>query len=401
MANLSTNYVGLKLKNPLLAASATETKDAKTMKKCIDAGFGGVVVKSLYGTSIAVARKWHRPRFQLLNWHPKSTDPLKAPDGFILYSVEQGSQFNYNEWRDDVNRAKDIIADKGVVIGSIMAGSMSDWPEMCEVVRKTNMDALEIDLSCPHMKETHKDSGVELGADPEHAAEITKMVIENVNVPVIAKLTPQTANLVLVAKRIKEAGAAAITCHNRMMALDIDIETASPTVWPSYGGWGGPWMMPYNLAWLTKLYSDVKIPISSTSGVWKWQDIIAAIMAGATTVQSCTAILVKGFDVVKEWLDNINIWMDKKGYKSLDEIRGTVMKNLISGAQLKRGQPGVHAVVDEGKCTGCLWCEKICLYEAITVEDAVAEVNEDKCDGCGMCSQVCPSKAISMSKPSK
>ncbi len=401
MANLSTNYVGLKLKNPLLAASATETKDAKTMKKCIEAGFGGVVVKSLYGTSIAVARKWHRPRFQLLNWHPKSTDPLKAPDGFILYSVEQGSQFNYDEWRDDVNRAKDIIGDQGVVIGSIMAGSMSDWPEMCEVVRNTNMDALEIDLSCPHMKETHKDSGVELGADPKHAAEITKLVIENVNVPVIAKLTPQTANLVLVAKRIEKAGAAAITCHNRMMALDIDIETASPTVWPSYGGWGGPWMMPYNLAWLTKLYADVKIPISSTSGVWKWQDIIAAIMAGATTVQSCTAILVKGFDVVKEWLDNINAWMDKKGYKSLDEIRGAVMKNLISGAQLKRGQPGVHAVVDEGKCTGCLWCEKTCLYEAITVEDAVAEVNEDKCDGCGMCSQVCLSKAISMSKPSK
>lgn len=401
MANLSTNYVGLKLKNPLLAASATETKDAKTMKKCIDAGFGGVVVKSLYGTSIAVARKWHRPRFQLLNWHPKSTDPLKAPDGFILYSVEQGSQFNYDEWRDDVNRAKDIIGDKGVVIGSIMAGSMSDWPEMCEVVRKTNMDALEIDLSCPHMKETHKDSGVELGADPKHAAEITKLVIENVNVPVIAKLTPQTANLVLVAKRIEKAGAAAITCHNRMMALDIDIETASPTVWPSYGGWGGPWMMPYNLAWLTKLYADVKIPISSTSGVWKWQDIIAAIMAGATTVQSCTAILVKGFDVVKEWLDNINAWMDKKGYKSLDEIRGAVMKNLISGAQLKRGQPGVHAVVDEGKCTGCLWCEKICLYEAITIEDAVAEVNENKCDGCGMCNQICLTKAISMSKPSK
>lgn len=401
MANLSTNYVGLKLKNPLLAASATETKDAKTMKKCIEAGFGGVVVKSLYGTSIAVARKWHRPRFQLLNWHPKSTDPLKAPDGFILYSVEQGSQFNYDEWRDDVNRAKDIIGDQGVVIGSIMAGSMSDWPEMCEVVRKTNMDALEIDLSCPHMKETHKDSGVELGADPKHAAEITKLVIENVNVPVIAKLTPQTANLVLVAKRIEKAGAAAITCHNRMMALDIDIETASPTVWPSYGGWGGPWMMPYNLAWLTKLYADVKIPISSTSGVWKWQDIIAAIMAGATTVQSCTAILVKGFDVVKEWLDNINAWMDKKGYKSLDEIRGAVMKNLISGAQLRRGQPGVHAVVDEGKCTGCLWCEKICLYEAITIEDAVAEVNEDKCDGCGMCSQVCLTKAISMSKPSK
>jgi dihydropyrimidine dehydrogenase (NAD+) subunit PreA len=391
----------LKLKNPLLAASATETKDAKTMKKCIEAGFGGVVVKSLYGTSIAVARKWHRPRFQLLNWHPKSTDPLKAPDGFILYSVEQGSQFNYDEWRDDVNRAKDIIGDQGVVIGSIMAGSMSDWPEMCEVVRNTNMDALEIDLSCPHMKETHKDSGVELGADPEHAAEITKLVIENVNVPVIAKLTPQTANLVLVAKRIEKAGAAAITCHNRMMALDIDIETASPTVWPSYGGWGGPWMMPYNLAWLTKLYADVKIPISSTSGVWKWQDIIAAIMAGATTVQSCTAILVKGFDVVKEWLDNINAWMDKKGYKSLDEIRGAVMKNLISGAQLKRGQPGVHAVVEEGKCTGCLWCEKICLYEAITIEEAIAEVNEDKCDGCGMCSQVCLSKAISMSKPSK
>lgn len=400
MADLSTEYVGLKLKNPLLAASATETKDAKTMKKCIDAGFGGVVVKSLYGTSIAVSRKWHRPRFQLLNWHPKSTDPLKAPDGFILYSVEQGSQFDYDEWRDDVNRAKDTIGDKGAVIGSIMAGAMSDWTEMCEVVRKTNMDALEIDLSCPHMKETHKESGVELGADPEHAKEITKLVIDNVDVPVIPKLTPQTANLVLVAKKVQEAGAAAITSHNRMMALDIDIETASPTVWPSYGGWGGPWMLQYNLAWLTKLYPEVDVPLSATSGYWKWQDIIAAIMAGATTVQSCTAILVKGFDVVKEWLDNINAWMDKKGYKSLEEIRGAVMQNLVSGAQLKRHQLGVHAVVEEEKCDACQWCEKICLYEAIIVEADVAEVDEDRCDGCGMCAAVCPSKAISMSKPS-
>ena len=57
--------------------------------------------------------------------------------------------------------------------------------------------------------------------------------------------------------------------------------------------------------------------------------------------------------------------------------------------------------VDEGKCTGCLWCEKICLYEAIAIEDEVAEVNEDKCDGCGICGQVCPSKAISMTEPSK
>lgn len=399
MADLSTQYAGLNLKNPLLAASATETKDAKTMKKCIDAGFGGVVVKSLYGTSIAVARKWHRPRFQLLNWHPQSTDPLKAPDGFILYSVEQGSQFDYDGWSDDVSRAKDTIGDKGAVIGSIMAGAMSDWTEMCEVVRKTNMDALEIDLSCPHMKETHKESGVELGADPEHAKEITKMVIDNVDVPVIPKLTPQTANLVLVAKKVQEAGAAAITSHNRMMALDIDIEKASPTVWPSYGGWGGPWMLPYNLAWLTKLYPIVDVPISATSGYWKWQDIVAAIMAGATTVQSCTAILVKGFDVVKEWLDNINAWMDKKGYQSFDDVRGAVVDKLVPGFEMERHQPGVHAIVDEAECTACEWCEKICLYEAITVND-VAEVDEERCDGCGMCSAICHCEAISMSKPS-
>lgn len=401
MADLTTNYAGLKLKNPLLAASATETKDAKTMKKCIDAGFGGVVVKSCYGNTIAVARKWHNPRFQLLNWHSKGTDPLKAPDGFILYSVEQGSQFNYDEWADDVNRAKDIIGDEGAVIGSIMAGAMRDWPELCEVVNKTNMDALELDLSCPHMKETHKDSGVELGADPKHAAEITKLVIEKVNVPVIPKLTPQTANLILVARELEKAGASAITCHNRMMALDIDIETASPSVWPSYGGWGGPWMMPYNLAWLTKLYPELKIPLSSTSGVWKWQDVIAAIMAGATTVQSCTAILVKGFDVVKEWLDNMNTWMDDKGYKSLDEIRGAVHENLVSGAEMPRRQPGVHAVVNKEKCIGCQWCEKICLYEAIAVKDEKAEVDVGKCDSCGMCSQICPTKAISMTEPSK
>ena len=85
------------------------------------------MVKSLYGNSAKVARKWHRPRFQLLQWDPKTTDPLKAPDWFILYSIEQGSQFNYEEWFEDVNKAKKLIGNDGVVIGSIMAGSFEEW----------------------------------------------------------------------------------------------------------------------------------------------------------------------------------------------------------------------------------------------------------------------------------
>jgi len=401
MADLSVSYAGIRLKNPLLAASATETKDAKAMKKCIDAGFGGVVVKSLYGNSIAISRKWHRPRFQLLNWHPRSTNPLKAPDGFILYSIEQGSQFDYKEWADDIRRTRDLIGDRGAIVGSIMAGSMSDWPELCEAVKDCPMDALEIDLSCPHMKEVHAESGVELGADPDHAAEIVKMVVEAVKFPIIPKLTPQTANMVQVAKRCEEAGASAITSHNRMMSLNIDIDRVSPTVWPCYAGWGGPWMLQYSLAWMAKLYPVVKVPLSFTSGIWRWQDNISAIMAGATTVQSCTAILVKGFDVVKEWLDSINDWMDKKGYSSPDEIRGAVLENMISASEIPRHQPGVHAEVNEGECTGCGWCPKICLYDAITEdEDGIANIDPEKCDGCGMCWQVCPSKAISISKSS-
>lgn len=402
MADLSVEYVGLKMKNPLLAASATETKDAKTMKKAVDAGFGGVVVKSLYGNSAKVARRWHRPRFQLLHWDPKTTDPLKAPDGFILYSIEQGSQFNYEEWFEDVNKAKKLIGNDGVVIGSIMAGSFEEWDEiLTKYMPGTEMDALEIDLSCPHMKEVHAEYGVALGADPVHAGKLVKFVKERMpaGMPLIPKLTPQTANMVAVAKACEENGADAICAHNRMMALDIDIEKAAPSVWPCYGGWGGPWMLPYMQMWISKLAPAVKIPITCTNGVWKWQDIISTIMAGATTVQSCTAILVKGFGAVQDWLTNVNKWMDEKGYKSFDEIKGIALKNMIPVGEIPRNQPGVYAVVDPEKCTACGWCEKICLYEAPKVNGECAEIDPDKCDGCGMCWQVCPLKAIEMTKP--
>lgn len=399
MANLSVNYCGFKMKNPLLAASATETKDWKTMKKAIDAGFGGVVVKSLYGEAIAISRKYHRPRFQLLNWHPRTVDPLKAPDGFILYSIEQGSPFTYKEWVDDVNKTKDVIGDKGMVVGSIMGTTIDDWQEILEGIQGCNMDALELDLSCPHMKEVHSATGIELGADPDHAAELVKFVKKYVKVPVIGKLTPQTAMIVDVALKCQEAGLDGLCVHNRMMALDIDIDRAAPSVWPTYAGWGGPWMLQYSLAWISKIYQAVKIPISHTSGIWKWQDVIAAIMAGATTVQSCTAILVKGWEVVQEWLDHIEPWMEKKGYKSFDEIRGIVHKNMIPASKIPRNQPGVYAAVNMKKCTLCGWCPKICLYDAIKMTDVELDINPEKCDGCGMCWQVCPSKAIHMNKP--
>jgi dihydropyrimidine dehydrogenase (NAD+) subunit PreA len=400
MVDLSVNYCGFKVKNPLLAASATETKDWKTMKKAIDAGFGGVVVKSLYGNAISVSRKYYRPRFQLLNWHPRSSDPLKAPEGFILYSIEQGSPFSYREWVADVNKTKEVVGDQGMVIGSIMGTTLDDWEGILEAIEKgCHMDALELDLSCPHMKEVHAATGVELGADPDHAAELVRFAKKYIKVPVIGKLTPQTAVMVDVALKCQEAGLDGLSVHNRMMALDVDIEKAAPSVWPTYGGWGGPWMLQYTSAWISKLYQAVKIPISHTSGVWKWQDIIAVVMAGATTVQSCTAILVKGWDVVKEWLDNIEPWMEKKGYKSFEEMRGIVHKKMIPASQIPRNQPGVYAILDKKKCTACGWCPKICLYEAIQLKGKVLKIDPEKCDGCGMCSQVCPTKAIHMNQP--
>jgi dihydropyrimidine dehydrogenase (NAD+) subunit PreA len=142
----------------------------------------------------------------------------------------------------------------------------------------------------------------------------------------------------------------------------------------------------------------LNIPIIAGLGVWDWQDIIRYTMVGASLVQSGAGIMLQGYNISKKWVENINAWLDSKGYSSLDEIRGVALPNILKTRDIEREPEGVHAVVDFKKCNKCGTCIRSCFYAAIKLTKAGAVVNPEVCDGCGMCMEVCPQNAVSMSK---
>lgn len=395
MADLTVEVAGVKFKNPIILASATPTMDCYGMKKGIDGGAAGAIAKSLFGESGKLGRNFPRPRFKLFDYREYPGYPDSLPHAFTLHSLEECSHFGYDEYMEDINRAKELIGDDGVVMASLSGATMEEWEEMCRLVNQTKADWVELNVSCPFAA----DMGVKMGAGAvELCPEITRLCAGILKKPFSVKISPQAADPVAIAVEVEKAGAKAVNLSARLSGIMIDIETARPIGPGAMGGWGGPYLIGYGLKIVSQAARQLSIPIIAGLGVWDWQDIIRYIMVGASLVQSAAGIMLQGYNVSKKWADSINAWLDAKGYNSLDEIRGIALPNILRTKDVERAPEGVHAVVDFNKCNRCGVCLRSCFYDAIKVTKAGAIVNPQKCDGCGMCMEVCPQRAVSMSK---
>ena len=393
MADLSVEIAGVKFKNPIVVASATPTMDAARMKHGIDGGAGAVIAKSLFGEGGRLGRKFPRPRFKLFDYREYPGYPNKLPHSFTLRSLEECSAFDYPTYMDDINRTKDLIKDDGVVIASLSGSSMDEWAEMCELVNKTNADWVELNNSCPFAQ----DMGVKMGAGAVDVTyEAVKACAGILKKPFSVKITPQANNPVEIAKQVESAGAYAVNMSARFSGVMIDIETAKPVPFGSMGGYGGPYLIGYGLKLISQAAKAVKIPLIAGLGVWDWRDIVAYTMCGASLVQSAAAIMLQGYKVTGKWAENMSAWMDAKGYKSLDDMRGVALPNIIKTAEVPRKPDNIRAVINTEKCTRCGICLRSCFYDAITLTKAGAVINPERCDVCGMCTEVCPEYAAEL-----
>ena len=393
MIDLSVEIGGIKFKNPIVVASATPTMDSIRMKHGIDGGAGAVIAKSLFGEAGRLGRKFPRPRFKLIDYRDYPEYPKKLPHAFTLRSLEECSAFDYPTYMEDINRTKDLIKDDGVVIASLSGSSLEEWSEMCELVNKTNADFVELNNSCPFAA----DMGVKMGAGAVDVTfEAVKTCAGILKKPFSVKITPQANNPVEIAKQVEEAGAYAVNMSARFSGIVIDIETARPVPFGAMGGYGGPYLIGYGLKLVSQAAKELKIPIISGLGVWDWRDIVAYTMCGATLVQSAAAIMLKGYKVTGKWAESMAAWMEGKGYKSLDDMRGVALPNIVKTADVPRKPENVKATIDSTKCTRCGICLRSCFYDAITLTKAGAVINPDVCDVCGMCVEVCPEYAAQL-----
>ncbi len=377
--NLSVDYCGLRLRNPLVIAPAAITETAELIKKCEDAGAAAVVMKSYF--EYEPARRHATPRFKII----RTQGPLASS---VLYSFEQASIFDLAGYAREIERAKSICEIP--VFASLNCITDEHWKEAARAVAEAGADGIEVNCSCPHG--THVMGGEDL---IEAIGRAMELVREATDLPVVAKLTPQLTRPDEAALRLEELGAQAVVMFNRFTGLDIDIETGRPIMHGGYAGHGGPWAIHYVLRWLTATYPRISIPIAASGGVVDAEGAIKVMLAGATVVQVCSAVVVQGFGRIATILKGIEEYLEQKGIESVDGIIGNVCDKVLSLDEIDRRNRH-YAYIDESQCADCGACERVCIYGAIEWTDGTRRVIPEKCDGCGLCAEICPTQAIAI-----
>lgn len=391
--NLKVEYCGVRFKNPLIVASATPTKDAEYMRKCAEAGAGGLVSKTISPEKLA--QRYSAPRFTVLHksgW----------PEIYSNYSCEALSTIDVDDWFPEMVKAKKVCDEYDcTLVGSISGVSILNWQELAKKMEDVGVPMIELNFGCPHPKDLGYKSGQVLGNSPEAAAEVVSAVVDSIHIPVFTKLTGEAVNIVDAAGKMKEAGAKGVTVINRYSSLDIDLPSGRPILHSGFAGVGGPWMRPIMLKWVAKIAQAHGIPISATNGIYTWQDFIKAMMVGATTVQVCTAIIYGGkkFGVIGEILKGIASFLIENKYTSINELIGLTLPQIVSWDKLDRTSRPLSRVVND-LCNGCAICPNWCFKDAIKIvgrgENAKAIIDSEICEGCGLCPSLCPSNAIEM-----
>lgn len=381
---LSVDFCGLKLKNPVIVASATPSITADAIKRAAENGAGAVVTKSVMfpDENGRPTGANPRPKFQLYNT-PNGYDPALTEKGgmFSFFRIEEP----YPTPEKMAEMLKELKGPNGVDIPIIVSicgftGNYESWRKLARMMEDAGADALELNghMWNPYSKYT----------DPV----IASVVKKEVKIPVIFKMMGVTEDPTEVAPKIVAAGADAITGLGTfgLDGIELDVEAEKP--WFSETtGLGGPWLRPVSLAFVSRIANSTNVLISGVTGIQCAEDAIKYILMGATTVQVCGAIYARGYKVLREIAEGIEEWMKKKGYHSIEDFRGKALPYLTGTSP--QDQPTRAFVTD--RCTGCKMCLDSCMFDALHLKDGKAFVDE-RCDGCGVCWSLCKFRAIEM-----
>lgn len=385
MADLTVEFAGLRLRNPYMLASAPPTAKGEMIRRAFDAGWAGAVTKTI---ALEPAHDV-QPRLARLATGNKTIG---------LENIELISQRSLKDWIEDVGDIKRNYPDH-ILFASLMGAVVrEEWHSLIQQMEEAGVDGVELNFGCPHgMPE--KGMGSAQGQDPTIAADITRWAKEVATVPVMVKLTPNVTDIVQIGKACQDAGADAISAINTVSALiGIDLDRLEPL--PSvggvsaFGGYSGAAVKPIGLRCIAQLAQGTSLPLSGIGGIASWQDAAEYILAGASTVQVCTAVMWRGYQIVGRMKEGLSDYLDRKGFGSVAQMRGDVLPKITAHEKLNFAYK-VVASIDEALCTKCGLCYTACLdggWQAIEMEgrEVYPRVLVDKCDGCSLCTHVCP-----------
>jgi dihydroorotate dehydrogenase (NAD+) catalytic subunit len=295
---LATEICELKLDNPTMLASGILGYTGLSMKNIIEAGAGAIVTKSL----------GLKPR----SGYPNPT--VVQVDCGLLNAMGLPNP-GINHFGKELKELKKA----GVpIILSIYGFSSEEFGKVAEAAVKLGADALELNVSCPHVEK----AGAEIGCDITLLAEVVKEVKKRVTKPVFVKLTSNVADIGEMAKTAVEDGADVITAVNTVKAMAIEIETGRPLLANKCGGLSGPAIKPIAVKAVYDVYGTVDVPVIGCGGITSWHDAVEFMLAGASAVQIGTAIAYKGPEVFRSISEGIDAYLKRKGFKNIKKIVG-------------------------------------------------------------------------------
>ena len=297
--SLSVNLAGLKIDNPTMLASGILGYSAETFENIAKGGAAAIVTKSI----------GLKPRIGYAN-------PTIVQADYGLINAMGLPNPGINDYVKEIREAKTIL--KVPLIISVYGYSAEEYEAVAKKAVNAGADALELNVSCPHVKET----GSEIGQNPKVLADVVRKVKSSVDKPVFVKLSPNVTGITEIAEAAAKAGADALTAINTVKAMAIDAETAMPILSNRVGGLSGPAIKPIALRCVYEIYESVKVPIIGCGGIANWQDAVEFMLAGASAVQIGTAVATKGTSVFSAVTRGISAYLKKRGFKSVEEIVG-------------------------------------------------------------------------------
>src|SRR5258705_9149441 len=320
MSDLSISLAGLKSLNPFWVASGPPSNTAYQCHRAFEAGWGGVVWKTIGDPIVNVSS-----RYSALNL---GTTRMVGFNNIELIS-DRSPETNFRE----ISEVKKRWANHAV-IASLMVDTRGRWPEFMNRSADSGADGVELNFGCPHGM-CERGMGSAVGQQPPVTEKIVGWVMEAATIPVIVKLTPNITDVVYAGRAAKKGGGNAISLINTINSItQVNLDNLVPEPFvaglSTHGGYCGPAGKPIALNMVQSCAADPEIglPISGIGGISNWRDAAEFIALGSTSGQGGTAIMHYGFRIVEDMLEGLNDYLDSKGYKSVMDLVGKAVPAL-------------------------------------------------------------------------
>ncbi len=302
MADLRTNYLGMELKNPIIASSSTLTDNVKNIEELEQAGVSAVVLRSIFEEEIT------------LEMEHEIKEAIKEgfDEGLFDYYDAKIKKDNITNYINLIKNAKAAVDIP--VIASINCVSSHEWTYFTKKIEDAGADALELNMfllpsddkkTCEEQEKLYFD--------------IIEKVMKEVQIPVTLKISSYFSDLARMIERLSKTGVKGLVLFNKFFAPDFDIENEK--VISSYV-LSNPQDIVTPLRWIAIMSSRVDVDLIATTGIHNGEGLIKQLLAGATGVQIASTLYRNGFEIVERMLQDLEAWMNRKGYEKLDDFRG-------------------------------------------------------------------------------